>query len=209
MKIDPERIRELAALDAVGALDGAEAQALIELLRHNPNARRQVASYRNIVEALVRSLPPGPQPSAGLREKIMLAVNGSKTRAGLELRLKQLAPPSPGGLGFLRNASTSGWLPLCVPGAFVKLLSYDEHNDYATVLGKLEPGARYPAHQHVHAEDIYMLEGDLHVGEEVMGAGDFHHAEAATRHGVNWSEHGCVLLAVLSKEDLLRQFAAV
>jgi anti-sigma factor ChrR (cupin superfamily) len=43
--------------------------------------------------------------------------------------------------------------------------------------------------------------------EVVLRAGDFHHAEAGTAHDVNWSEGGCVLLAVLSKEDLLNQFA--
>ena len=77
------------------------------------------------------------------------------------------------------------------------------------MLGKLEPGARYPGHSHLRPEDVFMLSGDLHLGEKVvLRAGDFHHAEAGTAHDVNWSEEGCVLLAVLSKEDLLNQFAA-
>jgi hypothetical protein len=54
-----------------------------------------------------------------------------------------------------------------------------------------------------------MLSGDLHVGQVVLQAGDFHHAEAVTRHEVNWSEQGCVLLGIFSKEDLLAQFGPV
>ena len=50
-----------------------------------------------------------------------------------------------------------------------------------------------------------MLSGDLHIGEQVLHAGDFHHAAAGSSHGVNWSEAGCVLLAVLSQEDLVAQ----
>ena len=90
----------------------------------------------------------------------------------------------------------------------MKLLSLDEEGDYALVLGKLEAGARYPSHAHKHAESLFMLSGDLHIGDEVIHAGDFHHADAGSGHGVNWSQTGCVLLAVLSKEDLLAQFAA-
>jgi hypothetical protein len=45
----------------------------------------------------------------------------------------------------------------------------------------------------------------LHVGEQLIRAGDFHHADAGSRHEVNWSETGCVLLAVISREDLLTQ----
>ena len=52
-----------------------------------------------------------------------------------------------------------------------------------------------------------MISGDLHIGDEIIQAGDFHHAEAGSTHGVNWSEQGCVLVAVLAKEDLLAQFA--
>ena len=122
--------------------------------------------------------------------------------------MKRLTPQSEGGFAFLRDTAGSGWLPLPIAGAFVKLLSFDAANDHATVLGKLDPGARYPGHTHRHPEDIFMLSGDLHIGDQaVIRAGDFHHADAGSTHGVNCSEEGCVLLAVLAKEDLLAQFA--
>jgi quercetin dioxygenase-like cupin family protein len=209
MKIGLAQIKELAALHAAGALDGAELRLFTQLLAENAEARRELASFGGTVESLVESLPSGPRPAPELKQKILRAAERSKERADLEARLSALAPSAAGGFGFLRQAATANWLPLPVPGAFVKLLSFDPENGYATVLGKLEPGARYPAHKHIHPEDIYMLEGDLHIGEETISAGDFHHAAAATSHGVNWSENGCILLAVLSKEDLLHQFQAL
>ena len=135
-------------------------------------------------------------------------MQASKAREALKKRLKQLLPASKAGFAFLPGSPESGWLPLRVAGASVKLLSFDEASEYAIVLGKLDPGARYPGHQHKHPEDLYMLSGDLHIGEYTMRPGDFHHAEAGSTHGVNWSEQGCVLLAVLSKEDLIAQFGA-
>ena len=50
--------------------------------------------------------------------------------------------------------------------------------------------------------------GDLHIGDQALHAGDFHHAEAGTHHPVNFSEGGCTLLIVLTTEDLLAQLEA-
>jgi anti-sigma factor ChrR (cupin superfamily) len=206
MRIDIDQIKEWAALHAVGALEGEEAKRFSRLLEESEEARRELASFSGTIQALAQSLPARPQPSPGLKQKILSRAECAKARAELEAQLKKMAPTASGGFGFLRQAADSGWLPLPVSGAFVKLLSYDEDSGFATVLGKLEPGTRYPAHEHAYPEDIYMLEGDLHIGDEVIYGGDFHHAAASTRHGVNWSENGCVLLAVLSKGDLLGQF---
>jgi len=201
------KLKEQAALHALGALDGEEAQTFARLLAESPEARREAAAFSGVAEALAQALPPSPIPSAELRERILRQAEQRKARSNLERTLKGLKPSSQDGFAFLRAASGPGWVPLPVAGASVKFLSYDDDNDYATVLGRLEPGARYPSHTHIHSEDIYMLSGDLHIGEQVICAGDFHHADAGTTHGVNWSEKGCILLAVLSKEDLLAQFA--
>ena len=92
-------------------------------------------------------------------------------------------------------------------GAFVKLLSFEPNRGYAVLLGKLEPGARYPAHKNVGPEDFYILTGDLHVGGKVLGPGDFHHADAGSMHTENFSAEGCTLVAVLTVDDPIVQFA--
>lgn len=206
MNENKEQISELAALHSVGALDGGDARVFAHLLKRNPEAGPEAAAFAGVTEALAQALPKSPKPSPALRERILRHAERSKAREAVVANLK-LLPPSAGkdGLAFLKEAASPGWLPLPVAGAFVKLLSYDETSNHAVVLGKLDAGARYPAHTHKHGEDVYMLSGDLHIGEQVIRAGDFHHANAGSTHDVNWSEGGCILLAVLSKEDLLDQ----
>jgi anti-sigma factor ChrR (cupin superfamily) len=199
--------KELAALSALGALDGEEGRAFAEILAREPAARREAQAFGQVAEALAQSLPPVPLPSTDLKQKILRRAETAKARVKAEAQLKRLVPPSQDGLAFLRETGGPGWLPLPVAGAFVKLLSFDQASGYAVVLGKLDAGCRYPGHVHRCPEDIFMLSGDLHIGDEVIRSGDFHHAAAGSRHGVNWSEAGCVLLAVLSKEDLLAQLA--
>ena len=164
--------------------------------------------FASVVEALAHAVPRIAPPAPDLKVRIMQQVEQSKIRKAAVAQIKQLLPASNDfGFSFLKRAASSGWLPLAVPGAFVKLLSFDDSSSHAVVLGRLDAGARYPKHTHLHGEDIFMISGDLHLGEEVLHAGDFHHADAGSSHGVNWSEHGCVLMAVLSKEDLLAQLA--
>jgi anti-sigma factor ChrR (cupin superfamily) len=207
MKPDLDKIRELAALRALGVLESDESDAFSCLLEESAEARHELMAFEGVAEAMAKARVIGPQPSPGLRARILQAAESAKARANLEAHLKQLAPKSSDGLAFVRDAAGSGWFRLPIAGAFVKVLSYDGANGYATVLGKLEAGARYPTHAHRQPEDVFMLSGDLHFGSVTLHAGDFHHAEAGTTHQENWSEHGCVLLAVLSKEDLLAQFA--
>jgi len=198
-------LKELAALHALGALDGADARAFSDLLlAGSTQAQAEAKAFSAVAEALAQTLPALPPPPS-LKERILREVQARRTRTEVAANLQKLLPPAQGGLAFMKNAGTTGWVALPVPGASVKLLSFDPTSEYAVVLGKLEPGSRYPAHTHRCSEDIYMLSGDLHVGETVIRAGDFHHAEAGSQHGVNWSEGGCVLICVLSKEDLLAQ----
>jgi anti-sigma factor ChrR (cupin superfamily) len=201
-----EQTGELAALKSLGALDGADVEKLAQLLASNADTRQEVAGFEKVVEAMAKALPVEAKPSSGLKDKILQAAKQSSARKAATAGLKNLLPPvGADGLAFLRSAGNSGWLPLPVRGAYVKLLSFDDTSSQAVVLGKLDAGASYPAHTHKYGEDIWMLSGDLHIGNEVINAGDFHHADAGSKHDVNWSKDGCVLLAVLSKEDLLDQ----
>lgn len=108
---------------------------------------------------------------------------------------------------FLQGAAKAEWKQLPIPGAYVKLLSLERERGYAVLLGKLDPGVRYPAHTNVGPEDFYILTGDLHVGVRKLTAGDFHHADAGSLHSENYSVEGCTLLAVLTLDDPLVAFA--
>ena len=107
------------------------------------------------------------------------------------------------GLHFEIGASEKGWKALPVPGAYIKL----QERGYAVLMGKLDPGTRYPAHVNAGPEDFFILTGDLVIGDRKMVAGDFHHADRGSQHAENYSVEGCTLLAVLTTDDPLVAFA--
>lgn len=192
-----ERLEELAALHAAGALDGAERAEFERLLAAgNPVARREVARFADLAAliALAGAAPAAPSP--GLRARVLAKVCAPQPAS---------TPAGEDGFKFMAGSDANGWQQLPVPGASVKLLSLDAERGYAVVLGKLAPGASYPPHIHLHSEHVYVLEGDLHIGPHAMRAGDFHEAAAGTRHEVNYSETGCTILAVISVADLQAQ----
>jgi putative transcriptional regulator len=206
--MNADRLDELAALHAAGALEGSELEEFQTLLKGaGPAAKATLSEFNNLGALLAAARSPLRRPSPGLKERILHQVAASEYLKNLSAQLQKLLPPAVGGFAFVSQAADSGWQKLAVPGAYVKLLSCDMTRGYAVVLGKLDPGARYPRHRHAEPEEVYVLSGDLHIGERVLNAGDFHRAEAGTTHGVNYSEAGCTILAVLSTQDLVAQFA--
>lgn len=195
-----EHSQELASLYALGALATAEQRAFESELREDGELRELVFQLQSTTGLMARSVPQAaPPPQLKARLLARLAASSEVTQG-------RPTPRAPG-LWFHEAASESGWKALPLPGAFIKLLSIERDRGYAVLLGKLEPGVRYPAHVNAGPEEIYLLSGDLVVGNRRMGAGDFHHADKGSQHEVNYSEHGCTLLAVLTTDDPLVAFA--
>ena len=195
--------KELAARYVLGELDASQEHDFSAQLRASPELREFSISLQNVMDRLWLAGPSTPPPAA-LKNKVLERIR-TRTVAGSSV----VAGPAPGlaeGLRFLAN-DDAGWKPLPVPGAFIKLLSLQPDRGYAVLLGKLDPGVRYPAHINAGPEDFYLLTGDLHVGDQVLRAGDFHHADAGSFHTENYSVEGCTLLAVLTTDDPLVQFA--
>jgi anti-sigma factor ChrR (cupin superfamily) len=195
--------QEQAIRCALGELNAREERDFAARVRSNPELRDFLHSMQRTLGALALTAPPAVPPSA-LKEKLFERLR-SQT-AGVGARIPTRPPELPAGLRFLESSDV-GWKALPVPGAFIKLLSLQRDRGYAVLLGKLEPGVRYPAHTNVGPEDFYLLTGDLHVSDRVLRAGDFHHADAGSLHGENYSVEGCTLLAVLTTDDPLVQFA--
>ena len=206
-----EQQQEQALRCALDELNPAEQQEFAAQLRANPDLREFLRSLQNTVDSLVLS-GPAASPPVALKGKVLSAIQaisgakGVASGASEGAALSKTAPAAPPGLRFLPGADTA-WKPLPVPGAFIKLLSLQADRGYAVLLGKLEPGVRYPAHTNAGPEDFYLLTGDLHIGDQVLGPGDFHHAEAGSFHTENYSVAGCTLLAVLTTDDPLVQLA--
>lgn len=193
----PQQMEELAALHAAGALDGAECAEFERLLAAaDPATRREAARFSDVAALLALAGSADLAPPPELRERVLACVRTAQSPPG---------PADECGFKFVPGTDESGWRQLPVPGASVKLLSLDAERGYAVVLGRLAAGASYPSHPHRHAEQIYVLAGDLHIGARALRAGDFHEAAAGTRHGINHSETGCTILAIVSVADLQLQ----
>ena len=199
-----ERQEENASLYVHGALAPEERQAFERELESNAELRDLVRSLRETAALLAQAVPRRPLP-AGLKEKVLQRIDA-------EAALSAASPTSNDrgaipGFSFLAANDDAAWKALPIPGAWIKLLSVDRAHHFVVLLGKLNPGVRYPAHTHEGSEDLYLLTGDLHIGDCVMRAGDFHHSDAGTSHAENYSAGGCTLLAILSTDHALAQFA--
>jgi quercetin dioxygenase-like cupin family protein len=195
-----EELQEQACLYVLGDLRPEEQDLFEARLRDDAELRDLVFKLQRTTELMTRSVKQTALPP-GLKAKIFKRIESAKENAPVPL------PPVPPGLSFLEAASESGWKALPLPGAFIKLLSFERERGYAVLLGKIEAGVRYPAHVNAGPEDFYILSGDLVVGNRRLRAGDFHHADRGSQHEVNYSENGCTLLAVLTTDDPLVMFA--
>jgi anti-sigma factor ChrR (cupin superfamily) len=198
-----EHQQEQASLFALGALPEAEARAFGLQLAEHAELAALVRTLQDTADLFALSQPVVPPPVA-LRDKVLARIEalGAVQKSAVPPPMAALA-----GLNFVTEAASHDWKPLPVPGTYIKLLSLEKERGYAVLLGKLDAGARYPAHVNAGPEDFFILTGDLVVGERTLNAGDFHHAAAGSQHTENFSVGGCTLLAVLTTDDPLVAFA--
>jgi anti-sigma factor ChrR (cupin superfamily) len=197
-----ERQQELASLYALGALPPPEHAAFEAELGGNSELQSLTRGLQSTISAMANATLPVPLPPA-LKEKVLRRVDELET----DETDREPSPASRLGLSFAFAAGESGWKQLPIPGASIKLLSLERDRGYAVLMGKLEPGTRYPAHVNAGPEDFYILTGDLVIGDRKLAAGDFHHADAGSWHEENYSVGGCTLIAVLTTSDPLVGFA--
>lgn len=191
---------------ALGTLSAAEKDAFEACLRSDAELLEFTRGVMPAAQALALSAPP-VKLAESLRASVMRRIDAEVRKSTAADLSRPPVASFASGLNFLMAAGTSDWKPLPIPGAWIRLLSLERERGYAVLLGKLDPGARYPAHVNAGPEDFYILTGDLHIGATALHGGDFHHAEAGSWHDVNHSEKGCTLLAVLTVDDPLVAFA--
>jgi quercetin dioxygenase-like cupin family protein len=104
------------------------------------------------------------------------------------------------------RAGDTDWQPLDEPGItgiYVKSLMYDAATKRSpTILLKFEPGARYPVHNHPAGEEIYVLEGDIHLGKDHLFAGDYIYTAPGNIHAVR-TDGGCTVLLKAPEEVVI------
>jgi len=194
-----ERLQENASLFVAGAMPAEEHRAFERELLGSVELQELVHDLQRtlglVASVQTTALPPG------LKFKVLTRIEQQASFSRPRATAKT-APVSPGFL-FHAAADSRGWKELPVKGAFIKLLSLERERGYAVLLGRLDAGVRYPAHRHMGSEELYILTGDLHIGDRALGPGDFHHSDPGTAHDVNHSVEGCTLLAVLPADHEL------
>ncbi len=90
------------------------------------------------------------------------------------------------------------------PGIECKLLATDAENHRVSMLVRLAPGARYPAHTHAGVEELHLLDGELWIDQRKLFPGDYNYGAPGAGDDRVWSETGCTCLLVTSTNDILR-----
>jgi quercetin dioxygenase-like cupin family protein len=110
------------------------------------------------VAGLVGAAPAAISPPASVRERL----------------LGRLAEES---AWRIVRADEGSWEPGPARGTWVKPLFRDPVEGRVTLLGRLEPGARYPARQ-ADGEEVFVLDGELDVRGRIVGPGGYGAASA-------------------------------
>ncbi len=214
-----DALQQMTALEALGALDGPDPAALRERLEQDAYARAELNRFLNVAAALAGAVPPVPVPSR-LRSRVLDRIRQTpQIRAAGEAvtppsaRVEMVeaesatpvpapAPPKvPEGIRFLNHDAP--WLTGPLPGSRFKVLSAGPQQEYAMLMIELAAGAVYPEHDHLGAEEMYVLTGDLQSEGHSLGPGDFLHAEPGTHHHELRSIGGCTAIMVVPAKSLV------
>jgi putative transcriptional regulator len=182
-------LHELAAAQALGALDPADAARLAAHVARDPYAQSELSSFCDVTAALVIASIREVEPPAGLRQRILDGIARPRQIP------TEATPVSVPGFHFVfKNEGT--WMTTPIPGVRFKQLSISRDMGYQVLLGELAPGARLPEHDHAGSEEVFVLSGHLHTEGRVLGPGDLLHSEAGTHHRELISPDGCVALLI-------------
>jgi anti-sigma factor ChrR (cupin superfamily) len=196
---------ELAALLALGALEADECRALERERGADPAFWAEARSLAPAVEHLARAAGPHA-PTRDLLPEILARIQTESAAGATPEGRSQVWKHWEGEwrADTVRRGGQDDFEPTDVPGIRVRRLFVDIGADRVTMLVRMAPGTSYPAHRHGGAEECFVLEGDLEVGPgTVMAAGDYQRMDAGSRHPVQSTRGGCLLLISSSRRDEL------
>lgn len=126
----------------------------------------------------------------------------SALQARLALRLaEETGKPAP--TASARRSPEPDWNQVA-PGIECKLLATDAERHRVSMLVRLAPGARYPAHTHAGVEELHLLDGELWIDGRKLVPGDYNWGAPGASDESVWSETGCTCVLVTNTRDALR-----
>lgn len=179
-----DELEALAFAEAIGALDADERAELATLLAQLSDDERAILAERcaEATTALAAAVPTAAPPES-LRRRV-LDVTSTPGRYTL-------------------GAHEGEWFDTPFPGIRGRVLAVNRATAVATLQLRAEPGAVYPAHRHHGAEECYVVAGSVVIDGRTLNAGDFHHADAGSDHGVITTTTGAEVLIIGALEDYL------
>ncbi|MGE0133007.1 MAG: cupin domain-containing protein [Blastocatellales bacterium] len=193
---DDEKIREQAAMYALGMLSQSEAQAFESCLSGNQKGYAdELASFDAVVAELGLSALELTPPERA-RKQLLVTVASEAETTEIPV-IENLASPAP---EYHSVRLDEGKWKRLAEGVFVKTLFIDREKDLVTSLVKLEPGARFPRHRHPGIEESVVILGDCHVNGEAFMPGDYRRADAGTTDGEITTINGTTYLVVASRK---------
>ena len=167
---------ERAALYALGALDGEEADDFERHLAGGcPTCQGEVTVFAATARTLAFAAAPR-EPRPTLRTRLVAA---SGTRSSFHFVLEH----------------EGEWIEIG-PGVLRKAVADEAQGSYRSYLIRMAAGSTVAAHQHAGVEHCHVLAGDLYVAGRRLHEGDYHRAAPGSTHDGIRSDAGCLLLIV-------------
>lgn len=199
---------ELATLYLSGAMTPGESAAFEAHLASGCAAcTEQVKRLETVVEHLVSNVEP-MNTDPRVRDAIMAQMAAESRDQNSDRQTdpqiwKNWQPDSDASDHVIHQAARSGWESTGIDGIDIRRLFVDRHRNRMTAMIRMAPGTAYPAHLHDEPEECLVLEGDLRTGGQVLHSGDYERRVAGSRHAIQSTKDGCLLLIVSSLTDEL------
>ncbi len=179
---------ELSCAYALQGLPTNEVAAAEAHIASCPYCQRELESLRPVVARFVSWPTDVLRPTTSLQTRLAL-------RIAEETGQQPVLPPA-------RLWSEPEWEQVA-PGIECKLLATDAERHRVSMLVRLAPGARYPAHTHTGIEELHLLDGELWIDERKLFPGDYNYGAPGAADERVWSETGCTCVLVTSSKDVL------
>lgn len=189
--IDEERCPQSEATSAYAAqaLPASDVAAVEAHIAACPHCQRELAALSQVVERFVSWPTDVLRPPTPLQARLAQRIAAETGRAPVPPPVPQWREPD--------------WEQVA-PGIECKLLATDGRRQRVSMLVRLAPGARYPAHTHAGVEELHLLDGELWIDERKLLPGDYNYGPPAASDELVWSETGCTCVLITSTRDVLR-----
>jgi hypothetical protein len=182
---------ELAPLYALGMLSQEEQIWVEQQLVEFPELVAELVAHQSAITSIPYSAPALPV-AADLKDRLF-------DRLGLDPPHSEIPARTPAPYFAVRSEALD-WQTHRTPGVAIAIVHRDESTRELVGFLRAEAGVRYPFHHHAKSEELFMLEGDLVIGNEVYGAGDYIRSSPGSSHAP-YTNGGCHFFFHTSMDD--------